>query len=128
MEQLKRWWDLLNEIGPLYGYFPNSAKTHILVKSQHIDKAKEIFKDTAIRVSEEGKQYLGGAMGTTTFVQQFVQRKVKGWVKEVERLSKFAAHAAYAAFTLGLMSRWNYLLRVIDCMGSTFIHRAPSTT
>ena len=59
-------------------------------------------------VSEEGERYPGGAVGTTTFVQQFVQRKVKGWVKEVERLSKFAATqppAAYAAFTLGLMSR-----------------------
>ena len=77
----------------------------------------QIFKDTAITVLEEGKRYLGGAMGTTTFVQQFVQRKVERWVKEVERLSEFAAiqpHAAYAAFTHGLMSRWNYLLRVID--------------
>ena len=117
LEHLRSWWDLLNELGPLYGYFPNGAKTHILVKSQHIDKAKEIFKDTAITISEEGKRYLGGAMGTASFVQQFVQRKVEGWVKEVEKLSRFAAtqpHAAYAAFTHGLMSRWNYLLRVID--------------
>ena len=53
-------------------------------------------------------------MGTTSFVQQ---RKVKGWIKEVERLSEFAGtqpHAAYAALTQGLMSRWNYLLQVID--------------
>ena len=28
LEQLKRWWDLLNDIGPHYGYFPNGAKTH----------------------------------------------------------------------------------------------------
>ena len=34
LEQLRSWWDLLNEIGPLYGYFPNGAKTHNLVKSQ----------------------------------------------------------------------------------------------
>ena len=56
-------------------------------------------------------------MGTASFVQQFVQRKVEGWVKEVEKLSKFAAthpHAAYAAFTHGLMSRWNYPLHIID--------------
>lgn len=56
-------------------------------------------------------------MGTTSFVKQFVQRKVEGWVREVEKLSNFAAtqpHAAYAAFTHGLMLRWNYLLRVID--------------
>ena len=42
-------------------------------------------------------------MGTATFVEQFnVQRKVEGWVKEVERLSTFVMtqpHAVYTAFT-----------------------------
>ena len=33
LERLRRWWDLLKEIGPLYGYFPNSSKTHVLAKS-----------------------------------------------------------------------------------------------
>ena len=42
---------------------------------------------------------------------------MEGWVKEIEKLSKFAAtqpQAANAAFIHGLMSRWNYLLRVLD--------------
>ena len=26
LEKLRRWWDTLNEIGSLYGYFPNDAK------------------------------------------------------------------------------------------------------
>ena len=76
--------------------------------------AKEIFKDTGITVSTEGECYLGGAMGTATFLQQYVERKVDGWVKEIDKLSKFAAtqpHAAYAAFTHGLSSRWNYLFK-----------------
>ena len=49
-------------------------------------------------------------MGTAPFVKQFVQRKVEGWVKEVEKLSTFAVtqpHTPYAAFTHGLASRWN---------------------
>ena len=76
-----------------------------------------MFKDTSITISEEGERYLGGAVGTLSFVQTFVQRKVEGWVREVEKLSKFAEtqpHSAYAAFTHGLMSKWNYLLRVVD--------------
>ena len=55
-------------------------------------------------------------MGTPSFVQTFVQQQVEGWVK-VLKLSKFAEtqpHSAYAAFTHGLMSKWNYLLRVVD--------------
>ena len=44
LERLRRWWDLLKEIGPLYGYYPNGAKTHILAKPEHTEAAKEIFK------------------------------------------------------------------------------------
>ena len=117
LERLRRWWDLLKEIGPLYGYFPNGDKTHILAKPEHTEAAKEIFKGTGITVSSEGKRYLGGAMGTTSFLQQYVERKVNGWVKEIDKLSNFARtqpHAVYAAYTHGLSSRWNYLLRVTD--------------
>ena len=59
LEKLKRWWDLLKEICPLYCYFPNSSKTHVLAKSQHIEAAKEIFKRTGITVSPEGDHRLG---------------------------------------------------------------------
>ena len=58
-------------------------------------------------------------MGTVSFLQQYVERKVDdGWVKELEKLSKIAAiqpHAAYAAFTAfthGFSSKWNHLIRV----------------
>ena len=63
LEKLRRWWDTLSEIGPLYTYFPNDAKTHILVIAQHVNM---VLKDTALTVSEEGKRYLG-AMGTASF-------------------------------------------------------------
>ena len=117
LERLRRWWDLLVEIGPLYGYFPNSSKTHVLAKTQHVEAAKEIFKGTGIVILTEGERYPGGALGTSPFVRQYVERKVECWVNEVENLSKFAEtqpHAAYAAFTHGLSAKWNYLLRVTD--------------
>ena len=91
LERLRRWWDWLREIGPLYGYSPNGSKTHVLAKSQHIEAAREIFKDTGIFVSIELERYLGGAMDTISFLQQYVERKVDGWVKELEKLSKIAA-------------------------------------
>ena len=117
LQQLRRWWDLLNEIGPRYGYFPNGAKTHVLVKKEYVDAAKEIFQDTAMTISADGERYLGGAVGTVPFIQKYVHRKVEAWVKEVEQLSKIAEtqpHTAYTAFTHGLASKWNYLLRVTD--------------
>ena len=99
---IRSWWDLLKEVGPLYGYFPNSSKTHILTKHDAAESAKEILKDTGIAICTEGRGYLGGAIGSTSFIEQFVRRKVQEWVDEIETLSDIAKtqpHAAYAAFT-----------------------------
>ena len=59
VENLKIWWQ---EIGPLYGYFPNGSKTHLLVKPDAIERARVLFKGKGINISTEGKRYLGGAI------------------------------------------------------------------
>ena len=41
--KLRNWWNELNELGPRYGYFPNSTKTCLLVKPQYYSEAVEIF-------------------------------------------------------------------------------------
>ena len=49
------------------------------------------------------------------FLLTAICRKIDGWVKELEKLSKIATtqpHAAYAAFTHCLSSKWNHLIRV----------------
>ena len=115
--KLREWWSLLEELGPLYGYFTNGSEIHILAKPQHADTTREVFQGTGITISAEGRRYLMGAMATTPFMLQFVERKVQEWTEEVKVLSGFAItqpHAAYAAFTHGLSSRWNYLLRVTN--------------
>ena len=84
-----------------------SSKTHILAKLQHVETAREIFKDAGIVISTEGEDYLGGA-----FVHQYIEGKVECWVNELEKLSKITEiepHVAYSAFTHGLSSKWNYL-------------------
>ena len=65
LERLRRWWDLLEEIGPHYGYFPNGSKTYIVAKPEVAETAKEVFQGTGISISTEGRSYLGGAIGTT---------------------------------------------------------------
>ena len=68
----------------------------------------------------QGKRHLGAALGMRAFVEEFVQQKVMGWTQEVERLSSVAIahpHAAYAAFTHGLSSRWTYIARTIPDVG-----------
>jgi len=118
VDNLKIWWDLLEEIGPLYGYFPNGSKTHLLVKPDAVERARLLFKGTGINISTEGKRYLGGGIGGTPFLKQFVGRKVQEWANELKTLSTFAKtqpHAAYAAFTHGLSSKVDIFLR-FTCM------------
>ena len=117
---LRRWWDRLVERGPAYGYHPNPAKTCLVVKEEKVEMAKEVFQGTGISVTEEGKRHLGAAIGTQPFVERYVMQRVSEWVNAIERLSTFAhtqPHAAYAAFTHGLMSKWNYLLRTVPNIG-----------
>ena len=71
---------------------------------------------TDVHITIQGKRHLGAAIGSRTFTEEYVSHKVQTWTKEIKRIGKVATsqpHAAYAAFTHGLSSRWTYLLRTI---------------
>ena len=78
-----------------------------------------MFEGTDVAITAEGKRHLGAAIGTHDFIERYVQQKVSVWAHEVDRLSSIAItqpHAAHAAFTHGLSSKWAYLARTIpDC-------------
>ena len=115
-DELRQWWHQVEHLGPTYGYYPNSAKTYLIVKEEHEDKAKTIFADTDVHITTNGKRHLGAALGTKSFTEAYVSSKVKEWVQEIMHLSKIASsqpHAAYAAFAHGLSSRWSYISRTI---------------
>ena len=40
---LMSWWDRINELGKFYGYWPNAAKSSLLVSKDHYDEACELF-------------------------------------------------------------------------------------
>ena len=75
-----------------------------------------MFRDTAINVTIEGHKHLGEALGSRSFLQEFVGEKVDEWVNEVTKLADFAIsqpQACYAAITFGLRHRWTYFLRTL---------------
>jgi len=109
---LRKWWHLIVERGPAYGYYVNPAKTCLVVKEECTELAKEVFRGTGISITEEGKRHLRAAIGHEAFVESHVKQKVSEWVNTVEHLSPIAhsqPHAAYAAFTHDFMSKWTYL-------------------
>ena len=67
-------------LDPTFGYFANSSKTWLIVKSPHLQAATELFHGTGVNITVEGKRHLGAAVGRQSFVHQYVEEKVAQWV------------------------------------------------
>ncbi len=116
ISNLRSWWDKVIEIGPAYGYHINASKTWLIVKEPHLSAAASTFENTQVNITTEGKPHLGAALGTQAYSDHYVNHKVQQWSSELKRLSSIAnsqPHAAYAALTHGLASRWSYIARTI---------------
>ena len=59
---LHEWWSRLQSWGPSYGYFVNASKTWLIVKPEHLDVASEVFQNTSIGITSEGKRHLGASI------------------------------------------------------------------
>ena len=132
---LKEWRDNLIVIGPGLGYYPNATKTWLVVKPQHEKEAQMIFKGTGIKITTEGQRYLGSAVGSASFKNNYVSTKVDQWISELEKLTEIAKsepQLAYIAYTFGLSKRWMFLMRTMenisdllkpleDCIKNTFL-------
>ena len=108
------WWNLLSDIGPGFGYFPNASKSWLVVKEEFLDQASEIFRDTNVHLTSDGRPYLGSPLGSLDYVNSFVQRKAEEWCEYLSSLSEVATvhpHPAYSAFTHGAVGWWQYLCR-----------------
>ena len=117
------WWRHLLAYGPMYGYFPNAAKTCLIVKPDQLNCAQTLFNGTNVQISCEGQRHLGAAIGTRSFTEIYVSKKVKMWSEEILTLSNIAEthpHSAYSAFTHSVKHRWNYVMRTIESVGVFF--------
>ena len=80
----------------------------MIIKPEREQAAREVFRDTAINVTIGGHKHLGAALGSRSFLEEYVGEKVDEWVNEVTKLADFAIsqpQACNAAFTFGLWHR-----------------------
>ena len=107
---LREWWDHLADIGPDFGHYPNAEKTWIVVKDEKYEEAAKIL------TLKDGDN-LAVQLDLNPSLKAIFRRKLKGGLmEEILQLSKFAAtqpHTACAAFSHGLSSRWNFVLRTV---------------
>ena len=89
----------------------------LIVKEENKSDGANIFANTGVQITKEGRRNLGAALGTQSFTEEFVSKQVQKWTEKVKRLATIAEsqpHAAYAALTHGLVGRWSYLSRTVS--------------
>ena len=117
LQPLKQWWDGIKHQGVKFGYFVKPSKSWLILKdSSKVKEAEELFKNSPINITVEGKRHLGAALGTEEFKNEYIDDKVKDWCKNIVNLAKISKtepHAAYAAFIHGEQHKYTYFLRTI---------------
>ena len=87
----------------MFGYHPNAAKTYLIVKAPYeLKAARQLFSDTAVKITTSGKRHLGAAIGSRSLTEVYMNNKVESCTKEIERLTEIVVslpHAVYTAFT-----------------------------
>ena len=113
---LRNWWDKTVQNGPSLGYHPKPSKSWLIVKEEHKERAEEIFANTGIKITSEGKKYLGGYVGTGEGTMKYVEELVDEWIEQLKQLAAIAKsepQAAYSAFTAGFKHKMTYYIRTI---------------
>ena len=135
ISHLRSWWIQISSFGPPFGYFPNASKTWLVVKEQYFKHAQMLFANTCVNITTDGRPHLGAAIGTSNYITQYVSSRISTWFQELHLLSSSAItqpHAAYSAFTHGLISKWLFIAHTIldvdnlfqpleECIRHTFI-------
>ena len=125
LREIRKWWDVLNEYGPKYGYFPKPSKTILILKDpQYLALANDLFANTGIKFSTTGERHLGAVIGSERYREEYVSTKVKNWIQDVEQLSSLAneePQLAYSAYTKAMCMRWCFLQRTVPNIKQHFV-------
>jgi hypothetical protein len=116
MRKLLDWLTLLMEEGPKFGYFPEPAKSILIVAPARVEEAKRLFTGPLAVKVVTGARFLGGFIGEESKCRAYVETKTKEWAAMTGKLADIAElqpQAAYTAFRLSLSAQWSYLLRVV---------------
>ena len=62
----------------------------MIAKQETYEEAVVIFEGTGISITNAGKQYLRGALGSDDFPAKFAEGKISQWVLKIKWLSTFA--------------------------------------
>ena len=116
LRNILTWWNKLNTFGPKMEYFPKANKSWLFVKPEKYETVKDIFKDTNLNITNEGKRHPGAVVGTGEFRKKYVIMRINEWVAELKlltKITKFYPQAVYCTFTPGFRRKLKYVIRII---------------
>ena len=70
---------MLQEVGPLYGYFPKLSKSYLLLKGSYLENAAKTFRESEVKITKEGKKYLRTVIGSKTYKIPYTKLFVDVW-------------------------------------------------
>ena len=114
--------DLLQQLGPARGYFPEPSKSIVVCHEARMDQAKANLARFKFQYCD-GHRYVGGFIGTEEAKAKWLEPKIQAWVYGVEQLARVARRfpqAAYAGLVKSLQSEWQFLQRVLPDNGTAF--------
>ena len=79
---LHPWWQFVTKIGLEFGNDPKVSKTHLVVKPELVNEAKQIFENTEVQISTNGQRHLG-ATKTQEFIEAYAAQKIAKWVNKI---------------------------------------------
>ena len=55
IEEIRSYWEMLQQLGRLYGYFPKPSKSYLGVKEHYLEHVIEIFRKSEVKITMEGE-------------------------------------------------------------------------
>ena len=116
LSNIKKWWKALCNLGPKFGYNPDGSKCWLIVKSQLVREAEKLFENTKINITKNGKRYLGAAIGSQEYRDEYIIKKTNQIANELNKLCEIGnlePQAEYSCFVSGFKHKLNYIMRTI---------------
>lgn len=119
---IQDYFNLLKDVGPKIGYFPQESKCVLVVKESQYDRSREVFSENDFKF-QTGSCFLGAFIGDKSLKNDWAFEKNDLWSNALVELSKVAIQfpqAAYVGIQKSLQDEWQFVQRTTPGLSNQF--------